>query len=337
MNLAMESVLTEDQARELVSGRIQDAFLLKLAIDVENRSGLVIAVVSVYRYEIIVLYSVFNDSTSIKKVRTFEDAGQFAHDFIEATKTGVVDKGLSESVGRLIYKKLDKSMISSMTQFLESGEASRFNTLVSETLVEGLKVKNVNVQVDAEKISSVKFRYKSPLDSIAPVNPPVMETGDKGEDLPREKSAMEKQMEMIEKTHPKMLQCKTVLSPVAGVEFEELRAKQKLLFQIPIDSQESKEMAKLLGAIDNEGNPKPIIGEFLHLLSGKNEYYIYAKGPGGILLRAFEEGPVRLAIPKVSQAKTVQSSQDTSSGSMNLVIGIVLTILVILLGVMFML
>lgn len=333
INLAMESVLSEDQARELIQGKIQDAFLLKLSIDVENRSGLLMVLISSYRNEILLLYSVFGDSPELKKIKTFEESGQFAHDFIEVTKSSGVDKSLSESVGRIVYRKLDKSTISSMNAFLESGEANRVVGMIQEGISTGLKIKNVKVNADVEKLSSIKFRHNSQL--ISPVIKPVDEPTADDPNAPKEKSGMEKQMEAVERGFSRVLQCKTVISPVAGIEFDELREKQKLLFQIPIDSEENKLIAKTLGALSKEGIPQPIIGEFIQLVSGNKEYYIYAKGPGGILLRAFEEGKVKLAVPKVaSSAVTKEAPVEASSTSINLVV-IVLAVLVILLIMIF--
>lgn len=54
-----------------------------------------------------------------------------------------------------------------------------------------------------------------------------------------------------------------------------------------------------MGAVTKEGTIKPISGDFLKIINGgKNEFHIFAKGPNGILLRAFEERPVKLAVSK---------------------------------------
>lgn len=59
MNLALESVLTEEQAVELIQGKIRDAYLLKIRIDIENRSGAVVALVTKYKNEVIEIFSYF--------------------------------------------------------------------------------------------------------------------------------------------------------------------------------------------------------------------------------------------------------------------------------------
>jgi hypothetical protein len=90
--------------------------------------------------------------------------------------------------------------------------------------------------------------------------------------------------------------------------------------------------AKQLGAVDSEGKNRPVIGQFLKLVTGeKNEFHIFAKGPQGVLLRAFEERPVKLAVPK--SANKIKP-QDTDSGAMNIVLIVSIAIVVLLFAIL---
>ena len=333
INIAMESVLNEDQARELIQGKIEDAYLFKINVDIENRTGCATVLLSSYKNEIIEIYSVFGDNPRLKKIRTFEDIFQFSHDMAEACKEGGINQSLSDSVGRSIYRKLDKNFILSVRTMLESLDAQKFINFFKEAIVAELKVQKVKVQLDMEKTSSIKVRTANPLNGIlSPVARPVDESVVK--EATEEKSAIDRQRELIEKGYTNIIECKTVLSPVAGVEFDDLREKQKILFNLPVESETQRIMAKQLGGVDKDGNKKPVVGEFIQIASAKGEYYIYAKGPGGVLLRSFEEGPVRIAVPKKEK-----SSQKTpvkqESGAINIIIFVALAVVVLLLVAMF--
>ncbi|EMO29878.1 hypothetical protein LEP1GSC170_4363 [Leptospira interrogans serovar Bataviae str. HAI135] len=103
-----------------------------------------------------------------------------------------------------------------------------------------------------------------------------------------------------------MILSKTVLAPVGGVDFDELTEGDRLYFQLPTGSMDEKAMAKTLGGIDENGNVRNVVGEFIGIAAGKGEYHIFAKGPSGVLLQAFEERPVRLAKVKLKLQALLQ-------------------------------
>ena len=80
----------------------------------------------------------------------------------------------------------------------------------------------------------------------------------------------------------------------------------KLLFVLPFQTTEEIALLKSVGAVTKEGAIKPIAGEFLKIITGGKMNIIFCKGPNGILLRAFEERPVKLA---VSKKKTINPSK----------------------------
>lgn len=331
MNLALESVLTEEQAVELIQGKIRDAYLLKIRIDIENRSGAVIALVSKYKNEVIEIFSLFSNSSLIRKIRSFEDSAAFALDMVEAAKSEPFDPGLSDSIGRIVYSKLTKAVLESSYPNWDKNDASSLVNILENQIKTSLKVNIVRIQADAEYLSSLKFRAKNVFAGILPsVNRPVVEEPSIGQ-VPesQEKTPVQRQIEQFRKPFGRVILSKTVLSPVGGVDFDELTEGDRLYFQLPTGTMDEKAMARTLGGIDEDGNLKNIVGEFIGIATGKGEYHIFAKGPSGVLLQAFEERPVRLAKVKSKTPSSVPAPKsDSGSGSLGIIIvaGVVIVV-----------
>ncbi|PJZ56795.1 LIC10486 family protein [Leptospira barantonii] len=332
MNLALESVLTEEQAVELIQGKIRDAFLLKIRIDIENRSGAVIALVSKYKNDVIEIFSLFSNSSLIRKIRSFEDSAAFALDMVEAAKSEPFDPGLSDSIGRIVYSKLTKAVLESSYANWERNDAASFVNILENQIKTSLKVNIVRIQADVEYISSLKFRAKNVFSGIIPaVNRPVDEPSIGQIPETQEKTPVQRQIEQFRKPFGRVILSKTVLAPVGGVDFDELTEGDKLFFQLPIGSMDEKAMAKTLGGFDEAGNPKNVIGEFIGIAAGKGEYHIFAKGPSGVLLQAFEERPVRLAKVKSKSSGSAPSAKvESSSGGGSLGMIIVAGVVIVL-------
>ncbi|MCG6166630.1 LIC10486 family protein [Leptospira sanjuanensis] len=332
MNLALESVLTEDQAVELIQGKIRDAFLLKIRIDIENRSGAVVAIVSKYKNDVIEIFSLFSNSSLIRKIRSFEDSAAFALDMVEAAKSEPFDPGLSDSIGRIVYSKLTKAVLESSYANWEKNDASSFVNILENQIKTSLKVNQVRIQADVEFLSSPKFRAKNVFAGIIPaVNRPSEEPAIGQVPESQEKTPVQRQIEQFRKPFGRVILSKTVLAPVGGVDFDELTEGDKLYFQLPTGSMDEKAMAKTLGGFDEAGNPKNVIGEFIGIAAGKGEYHIFAKGPSGVLLQAFEERPVRLAKVKTKSASSSPAPSKVESGGggslgMIIVAGVVIVV-----------
>ncbi|RHX85216.1 LIC10486 family protein [Leptospira stimsonii] len=323
MNLALESVVTEDQAVELIQGKIRDAFLLKIRIDIENRSGAVVALVSKYKNEVIEIYSLFSNSSLIRKIRSFEDSAAFALDMVEAAKSEPFDPSLSDSIGRIVYSKLTKAVLESSYPNWERNDASSLVNILENQIKTSLKVNIVRIQADVEYMSSLKFRAKNVFSGvIPPVNRPAEEPGIGQVPESQEKTPVQRQIEQFKRPFGRVVLAKTVLSPVGGVDFDDLNEGDKLLFQLPMGSMDEKAMAKTLGGFDDAGNPKSIVGEFIGIAAGKGEYHIFAKGPSGVLLQAFEERPVRLARVKgkTTSAASTPTKVESGGGSLGMII-----------------
>ncbi|EMJ91327.1 hypothetical protein LEP1GSC193_3482 [Leptospira alstonii serovar Pingchang str. 80-412] len=330
MNLALESVLTEEQAVELIQGKIRDAYLLKIRIDIENRSGAVIALVSKYKNEVIEIFSLFSNSSLIRKIRSFEDSAAFALDMVEAAKSEPFDPGLSDSIGRIVYSKLTKAVLESSYTNWDKNDASSLVNILENQIKTSLKVNIVRIQADAEFLSSLKFRAKNVFTGILPsVNRPVEEPSIGQVPESQEKTPVQRQIEQFRKPFGRVILSKTVLAPVGGVDFDELTEGDRLYFQLPTGTMDEKAMAKTLGGIDEDGNLKNVVGEFIGIATGKGEYHIFAKGPSGVLLQAFEERPVRLAKVKSKTSSSAPASKSDSGGGGSLGIIIVAGVVIV--------
>lgn len=342
MKFALESVKDNEQAFQLLEGKITDAILVKAQVHIENRSGILIFPFSVFKGDILTIYSIFGNSPLIIRMRTYEKYPQFLLDTIEIVKSGGNDKALSERIARAIYKNISASSLFKTIQKVSKKNYEDLISLIQNGINLELKINTTKAIIDVEKVSSLQFRIGNPLDAVLqPVqNPynvqkeeeakkiivPVFETSP-------EKLKAEKEISEVQKEFQKIVICKTVVSPVAGLEFDALKENTKLLFLLPFQTEEEIEFAKQVGAVNKDGVNKPILGTFYKIItSGKNEFHIFAKGPNGILLRAFEERPVRLATPKksTSSVKKADSSTDTSF-TLSIIVGVLVTLVAILL------
>ncbi len=79
-----------------------------------------------------------------------------------------------------------------------------------------------------------------------------------------EQSAIERQIAHFRSGFSKEVNMKTVISPISGVEFDNLIEGQEILFRVPTETQEGMSDASLLGLIDEEGkvSKEPLIGKF---------------------------------------------------------------------------
>lgn len=311
MEMAMESVLNEEQAKDVINNKFnKDAYLLKLKVNVENKAGAMLILISVLKCEVLMVYSVFGNSTIIRKIGTFEDPNQFSGDMLAAMESGAgMDKSFSDNIGRIFYTKYDAETIERLRPEIEKKDFNNFDKILEEGINATYKVKSASVEADMEKINSVRFRLSSNLvEKVPPVTKPEVTQETEEEAKPEksilpevEKSEIDREIDELVSQYPATVTSKTVLSPVSGVEFEKLQPNQKILMQLPFQTPEQKTIARKLGAEVKDGRVKPIVAEFIKVIPGhKNEYHIFARGPKGILLKAFEERPVRLAVPKNS-------------------------------------
>ena len=294
---------------------------------------------SIEKGELLEIYSIFGNSPLINRIRTFENYNQFLKDLIEVVKAGGIEKALSDRIGRSIYKGLDPNgMLLQIPKILKKN-FNDFCMMMQHLINSELKIQSTKMQIDIEKVNSLKFRINNPLEVFyKPIANPYKEIKKEPakivvpvlENSP-EKVKAEAMISDVQKDYKKVLMCKTIVSPVAGIDFDNLKENMKLLFVLPFETAEEKALAKSVGAVTQEGTIKPIAGDFLKIITGgKNEFHIFAKGPNGILLRAFEERPVKLALSKKIPQSAKKEERSELGKMMSVIIGILFVLIIIL-------
>jgi hypothetical protein len=321
MNVALTSTHSEEKAREVMQGKLLDVYFIKIRIDTDSKSGVVLALYSIVTKRILFVYSFFGSNPIFRKIRTFEDIKQISESFVEIQKNGGVDPAITDLAGKAFYKILtDTPQIESWFPIWDKKEVTVISDQFQRAANTNMKGIRCKVTAEVEKTTSVKILYNNPLNGVLnPVNsasalsddtpPTASDVPKSAADPKKELSPMQRQIEFFSKNYQTQVSCSTILSPVAGMEFDELIAGQELLFKLPFVSPEEKTRASHLGSVDEKGNVTPVVGRYIGIASGKNEYHIFAEGPKGVLLHAIEERPVRLAIPK----NTVRLKEETES------------------------
>lgn len=338
MNLALESCLTEEQGRDLLNSKITDAYLLKLRVDLENRTGVLMVLVSKFKKTILQVFSVFGSSPQMRKVRLFGDYGQLSVDFVELYKEKGLDSSLTENVGKAVYRIFSPEIIPGLLPQWDKKYFSNSIDMLERGISGLLKNTKIKVIFEMDKVSSVKFRHKNPMHGVVrSVGAPPPETSAAPEQqapVNAEPTALERQIANFTKNYNTILQAKTMISPVDGIEFDQLVEGQEILFKLIVDSPQQKATAKVLNAIDEYNIAQPVVGKYIGIASGKNEYHIYAEGPSGTLLHSLEERPVKISVPKYAK-KMIETKQSDSSGMFLMAgIGALVIILVIVVALL---
>lgn len=331
MNLAYDSVITEDQAKELLNGRLEDAFLIKAKVDVENRTGVLLILISNIQKKIIEVYSLFGNSPHFRKIRTFEDHQQISRSLVEIHNSGGIDTSLSELNGYAVYDAFNKEVIQNYLDFWEKKDTTGINRLLEQAIMKHTKANMVKVTSEVDKLSSIKFRFKNPMQGV--INPirPIQEDESPIEKNPEDLLPYQRQILDIVRPYSKEILCETVLAPMNGVNFDELVEGMEILFRIPYSTPQEKLEAQALGAVDANGKLKPVIGNFLIIVQGEGEYHIFAKGPNNTIFHSIEESPVRIATPhkKSISHSNIEITTETDNTGV-IVIGAIAAIVIII-------
>lgn len=332
MNLALESVFSEEQAKELLNGRLEDAYLIKAKIDVENRSGAVLILISMFRKDILELYSLFGNSPIIRKIRTFEDYQQFSLDFNEIQQGGGVDQNISNMVGQSIFMDLTPSSIESFLPAWEKKDVTNTTQILEQCIMKHLRANRVKVVAEVDRISSVKFRFHNPMNGVVSPVEPVPPDAESEEEEKSEEDLLpfERQINNLVKQYSKKISCETMLSPMNGVEFDDLMDGQEILFKLPYSSPQEKAQAQALGCVDTTGKLLPLTGKFISIINGDGEYHIFAKGPSNTIIHSIEENPVRIATKKKLTTPNTRNEFTQNSGNMGIFVIAGITVIVLL-------
>ncbi|BDA77282.1 hypothetical protein LPTSP3_g02120 [Leptospira kobayashii] len=328
MGLTMDAVFTDEQAKEVLQGKITDSYLIKLKLDIDNKNGMLLILVSSIRKHIMEIYSVVGTSQIFRRIRTFADYVQISQDLADIGKSGGMDLALSENVGRALHRIFTKETLDEFLPLWQKKDPSRLPDLIEPAIINATKATRVKIQAEIDKLSSAKFRYENPMKGT--INPVAKPEDDAPPAAPEavdptavpagavrsgDMTPIDRQMEQFRAGFGKELRMKTVISPISGVDFDDLMEGQEILFRVPLDTAEGMTNANLLGLIDEDGNvaKAPIVGKFLGIASSKNEYHIFAEGPNNYLFHSIEEHPVKVAIPKIAGAAS--STKQKSGGA----------------------
>lgn len=314
LGLTREAVFTDEQAKEVLQGKITDGYLVKVKIDLDSLNGMVLILVSSIRKHVMELYAVVGTSATFRRIRTFADHIQISTDLGDIGKTGGYDPAISENIGRAVHRVFTKEKLEELLPLWQKKDPSHIAEILEAPILTATKGRNIKLQAEVDKISTAKFRYENPMKGvILPIPKPEDESASAQDasvpsistEPPKgEGSALDRQIAQFRTAFPKELNMKTVISPINGVEFDNLIEGMEILFRVPTETPEGLTNAQILGLIDEEGKIKkdPVVGKFLGIAANKTEYHIFAEGPNQYLLHSVEEHPVKVAIPKPAAA-----------------------------------
>ncbi len=323
LGLTMDAVFTDEQAKEVLQGKITDAYLVKMKLEIDNKTGIILILTSSIRKHIMEIYCVIGSSPIFRRIRTFADYVQISTDLADIGKTEGMDAGVSDMVGRIVYRLFTKEKLDEFLPMWEKKDPSRLAELLEPAIMAGAKAGKAKIQAEIDKISSAKFRFENPMKgTIQPIPKPVEETvlaadlSHSSKPQNNEPTAMDRQIQQLKEGYAKEVTMKTVISPISGVEFDNLVVGQEILFRVPTETEEGRANASLLGLVGEDGkiSKEPIIGKFRGIAGSKNEYHIFAEGPNQYLFHSIEESPVKVAVPK-PVANTSAASLDKAGAA----------------------
>ncbi|TGM24500.1 LIC10486 family protein [Leptospira meyeri] len=327
MGLTREAVFTDEQAKEVLQGKITDGYLVKVKIDLDSLNGMVLILVSSIRKHIMGLYAVVGTSPTFRRIRTFADHVQISTDLGDIGKSGGYDPAISENIGRAVHRAFTKEKLEELLPLWQKKDPSHIAELLENPILMATKGRNIKLQAEVDKLSTAKFRYENPMKGvILPIPKPDDEAaaakdasipGISTEPAKGELSSLERQIAQYRTSFPKELNMKTVISPINGVEFDNLVEGMEILFRVPTETPEGLTNAQILGLIDEEGkiSKDPVVGKFLGIAGSKTEYHIFAEGPNQYLLHSVEEHPVKVAIPKPAGMTGGTNKGSTAQGA----------------------
>lgn len=329
LTLTLDAVFTEEQAKEVVQGKITDAYLVKMKLDIDNNSGMLLILASSIKKSILEIYSVVGNATIYRRLRPFADYAQVSQDLADIGKAKARDKSLSDNIGRTLYRILTKDKMEEFMVLWQKKDPSRIAEVVEPAIAAATKAGRVKIQAEVDKISSARFRYQNPMIGlISPIDKPTEEASQATADTQGaaldltalqnpegERTPVQRQIDHFRKGYTKEINVKTMISPVNGVDFDNLVEGQMIHFLIPQDTQEGKANAAMLGLLDESGkvSKEPVIAKFLGIASTKGEYHIFAEGPNRLLFHSQEESPVRVGVPNAAAIASNEAKMASSN------------------------
>ncbi len=337
-DLALDSVGTHELAISVIKKEILDANLIKFYVDLSGKNGFLFFLVSDTTHKVTKMFSVVGSSSALRKINPFESFDNFIFDIEKAIRQGGIEPALSERIGRAVFRSLSPERILDLLPGIQAKVSRDISFCMEDAIKQETELKSLRITVDIEKINSSYFQERNTLKNSYPAvrNPflpdPITQNILSPEELEKE-SLMEKFQIAIKEffsQFSKVVICHVGISPLNGMEFANLKEGQPIFFHLPILTSQDKELAKELGAMDDTGKNKPIIGKFIKLFqSPKQEFHLIATGPMGVVLHAIEKNPVKVAIP--TEEEEPKEVLTTLGNGLYLIILVVMAILGILL------
>lgn len=317
LKLAMESVPSEEIAKELIMDKIKDAFVFKIKASIENKLGLILVIVSRFKKKILVVYSLAGTAKTLNKTNPYEEYKRIIQGLLDVSTEEGLNPGLSESLGRAVYYSFTENMISDL---IEAWDKKDMNSTLDVLKLNIVKLTNnpiLTLEGDIEEVSSVKVRYNSPLDGkVKPIIPPQEETT---VEVPvvndSNKKPFEVYLESVINNYNKVMNVKTIISPSDGAEFDSLVDDEIIYFKPSMKTEEDRQLLKEMGLILPGGRIENLEGRFLKLIEGEFDHHIFAVGHENILLHSVDTNRVKVQVKnKRTQKITALDGKKKESG-----------------------
>ena len=306
-DLAFDSVGTHEKAISVIKKEFFDANLIKFYVDLSGKNGFVFFLISDTTHKILKMYSVAGSSSALRKINPFENFETLVLDIEKAIRAGGIEDSLSERIGRAVYRALPSERVFELLPEIQAKQSRDLNATIEIALKEETTLKSIRLTVDIEKLNSAYFQERNTLKNSYPQvrnpflpDPSTIQTQPTPEEQESESLLKVFNQSLLEffQQFNKVVSCNVGISPLNGMEFANLKEGQPIFFNLPLSTSQDKILAKELGAVDNNGKYKPIIGYFVKIFhSPKQEFHLLATGPLGVVLHAIEKNPVKVSIP----------------------------------------
>jgi hypothetical protein len=320
LKIALESVPTEEIAKDLIMDKLRDAYLIKIKASIENKLGLIMVLISRYNYKILAVYALAGTARTLNKTNPYEGYKRIIQDLLDvSTEEGLIS-GLSESLGRAVYYAFPENNMLELSLLWEKKDIQSTLEILKLNIVKLTNNPIISLEGDIEEISSVKVRYNSPLNgNVKPIDRPQ-------EEIPVEdqqttttsnitaKKPYEVYLESILNNYNRIMNVKTIISPSDGAEFESLVSDEIIYFKPSMKTEEDKQLLQEFDLILPGGKVDNVEGRFLKLIDGEFDHHIFAVGPENILLHSVDTNRVKVQVKNKRSQKISNDKIKKESG-----------------------
>ncbi len=160
LGLTKEAVFTDEQAKEVLQGKITDGYLIKIKVDLDSMNGMILLLVSSIKKHIMEVYAVVGSSPIFRRIRTFADHVQISTDLADIGKTAGYDPSISENIGRAVYRVFTKEKLEDFLPLWQKKDPSRITEALEASLLQASKVAISNCKLRLIKSQQQSFGMK---------------------------------------------------------------------------------------------------------------------------------------------------------------------------------